>query len=167
MWKYIVLHHSLTADGKVVDTQAIRRYHTSYRIDGYIVSGVEFYRRQQRGEGKRFELPWTDIGYHFLVENINGQWEVLFGRPLTRSGAHCRGRMNRDGIGVCFVGNYDLKIPETKMIDVGIDRLIVPLCKIYKLDPDHIVGHRQYSKKTCPGKKFNLDDFCKKVDLRL
>lgn len=166
-WKNIVLHHSLTKDGKVVDTQAIRRYHTSYRIDSHIVCGEEFYCRQRRGEGKLFQLPWSDIGYHFLVENINDHWEVLFGRPLTKNGAHCAGRMNHDGIGVCFVGNYDEWTPDPKMITCAVETLIVPLCKIFKIDTDHIVGHRQFSQKTCPGKRFDIDDFCKKVELRL
>ena len=166
-WKYIMLHHSLTKDGKVVDTQAIRRYHTSYRIDGHIVDRDTYFRRQTRGEGNLFEMPWTDIGYHFLVEDINGHWEVLVGRPLTKMGAHCKGGMNRYAIGVCFVGNYDLNPPEHSMIIYTIDRLIVPLCRLFKINSDHIVGHRQYANKTCPGNKFNLADFCDKVETRL
>lgn len=125
-WKAIMIHHSLTADGKVVDTQAIRRYHTEI-------------------------LRWSDIGYHFLIENINGEYEVLLGRPLTRAGAHCPA-VNRTAIGICCVGNYDLEPPPENMLHILKKRLILPLSELFGIN--EILYHRDYSRKTCPGKLF-------------
>jgi N-acetylmuramoyl-L-alanine amidase len=133
-WTHIVLHHSLTKDGKVVDTQAIRRYHKEY-------------------------LGWSDVGYHFLVEDIYSEYEVLVGRPLTRPGAHCTHKqMNTRGIGICFVGNYDIEKPPMKMILTCMNRIILPLCKIYGIPWNHIIGHGETgAPKTCPGKLFDCD----------
>ena len=138
-----MLHHSLTKDGKVVDWQAIRRYHTEVN-------------------------KWSDIGYHFGVEEINDQCEILVGRPLIKRGAHCKGTMNRDAIGICFVGNYDILAPPLSTILFAIHRIIIPLCLIFKIKPDYIIGHNQINMwKTCPGEKFDLNAFRQLVETEL
>ena len=143
-WEYIVIHHSLTADGKVVDWSAIRKYHKEH-------------------------LGWSDIGYNFGVEDIYGEYEVLVGRPLTRPGAHCKERsMNTKGIGICFVGNYDIVKPDMKMILIAMNRIILPLCKIYDIPWNNIIGHSEAgAPKTCPGKLFDCDVVRELVRLEL
>ena len=163
-----MLHHSLTKDGTLVNWQNIRNYHMGYRIDGKLVSMNEYNERLAKGQGLLFQSPWSDIGYHFGVENVDDEYEVLIGRPLTRNGAHCKGVMNRDAIGICFVGNYDIFEPSTTMLLVAIHRLIIPLMKIFNIDSDHIIGHRQIaSYKSCPGKKFNMGTFKNLVETEL
>ena len=80
--EFIVIHHSLTEDGEVVNWQAIKKYH--------------------RDKG------WTDVGYHFGLDLIGDEVEVMVGRPLNAVGAHvAEQRVNWKSIGICIIGNYD------------------------------------------------------------
>lgn len=78
---HIIMHDSLTEDGQTVSWGAIRKYH------------VEFNK-------------WADIGYHFGIELIDDNYEILTGRMIGREGSHCPG-FNRVGIGICIIGNFD------------------------------------------------------------
>jgi len=134
-FKYIVIHHSLTEDGKTVSWSAIRKYHKEH-------------------------LGWSDTGYHFGIEDIYGEYEVLVGRPLTRVGAHCKAmQMNKYGIGICFVGNYDIVKPPMDMLLIAMNRIIIPLCKIYGIAWNGIIGHTEVHgvEKSCPGKLWDID----------
>lgn len=102
-----------------------------------------------------FNLPWNDIGYHFGIEKVNGQYEILIGRPITEYGAQCKG-MNNKSLGICFVGNYDLEEPPEEMLQVAATRLIKPLLEISGLKPEYIKGHGDYANKNCPGEKFDI-----------
>lgn len=143
MRNHIMLHHSLTADSKTVSWGAIRRYHLS--------------------------KGWRDIGYHYGVELVNEDYEVLVGRPEHWLGAAClEGKMNELAFHVCCVGNYDLIEPHPAMLDVLVDRVVVPLIERNKISPDAIVGHRDYATyKSCPGKLFSVEKVRKLVWSRL
>jgi hypothetical protein len=129
-----MIHHSLTKDSNTVSWDAIRRYHVETN-------------------------GWKDIGYHFGVEDINGTYEALVGRPLDNVGAHCKeGEMNKRSIGICCVGNYDLIEPPPAMLDVLVNRLIVPWMHILSIPASNIVFHREYATyKSCPGTMFTKD----------
>jgi len=131
----IILHHSLTKDSQTVSWGAIRRFHT-------------------------VDLGWRDIGYHLGVELARDQHEIFMGRMLNDSGAHCpQGGMNQKGIGICFVGNFDTYPPPAQMWDMGIT-LVRSLMDIFNIPADQVFGHRDFnSKKTCPGKMFDVDKF--------
>jgi len=169
-WSYIMLHHSLTKDGATVSWQAMRHYHRSYRIDGVIVGEEEYNSRlleesslRQIKKGRVFEPPWKDIAYHYGIELINDQYEILVGRPLDQEGAHCyQQEMNRKAIGICFVGNFDESPVPMEQWNKGII-FVASLVKLLDIPYNFIVGHRDYAPKSCPGKLFEVDQFRKAV----
>lgn len=129
----IILHCSATPDGRVSDWGAIRRYH-----------------KQVNG--------WRDIGYHFGIELVGEDYEVLMGRWPDETGAHASGQ-NYDSIGVCFVGAFDEQPPPPEQWEKGLE-LVAWLCLRFVIPAKNIFGHREFDqKKTCPGRAFDLDRF--------
>lgn len=131
--RFIMVHHSLTKDSETVSWGAIERYH-----------------RETNG--------WSDIGYHYGVENIAGDQYAVVGRPEHRPAAACpQQEMNRLAIHVCCVGNFDLVAPAPAMLQIFKTRILIPVMDRYGVTPDRIVGHHDYNPaKSCPGTKFDL-----------
>lgn len=154
----IILHHSATADSKTFSWQAIRNYHTSYKVDGKPVSFDAV--RELATTGALIEKPWSDIGYHFGIELIDSHYEILIGRMPTEQGAHCNVKgMNRRSIGICFVGNFDIAPPSDLQWMAGL-KLVKSLTKILDIPNGAILGHRELAPyKSCPGKLFDLSQF--------
>lgn len=159
---HIIIHHSATADSKTVSWSAIRRYHTSYRHNGNIIT--EATAREYEARGLKVEHPWKEIGYQYGIELIENEYEILLGRMITDSGAHCpQGEMNEKGIGICFVGNFDNAPPSDELYLIGA-RLVGSLCKFGGILVEHVQGHHDYnSGKSCPGRMFDLNYFREKV----
>lgn len=134
-WKYIMIHHSATVDSDTYSWDAIRRYHMETN-------------------------KWSDIGYHFGVEQVGGHFVMLKGRSLDTDGAHCKEHsMNRLGLGVCLVGDYDKFAPKPGAYDILVS-LVNVLQMIYDIPVENVVAHRDYAPyKSCPGKMFNMDTF--------
>jgi len=147
-WFYVMLHHSLTEDGSTVSWQAIRRWHKGLHPDSP-------YRSK----------PMIDIGYHFGIELINDEYEILVGRDLGQAGAHCVG-MNHKAIGICFVGNFDLAPVPDGQWEKGL-QLVSGLVKSLDIPLVNIVGHRDYAPKGCPGKMFSLEKFRQDLWMKL
>lgn len=144
--EWIVIHHSFSADHPDhVNWSAIRRWHTGHN-------------------------GWRDIGYHFGVELINGHPEILVGRMLNETGAHCTNAgMNRKSLGICVVGNFDAEVPSDDILDT-LRRFILGIISVLDIPNDQIIGHRDAGLmdgfdwrrgefKTCPGRLFPLDEF--------
>lgn len=136
---HIVIHHSATADSGTVSWNAIRRYHV--------------------GQG------WKNIGYHLGIEWIldaagHGHYEALIGRPFDEDGAHCsQGSMNRLGLGVVLVGNFDIAAPSEDMLRFSA-RHVAALCRVLGIPVSHLRRHSDFAPKSCPGTLFPWDRFC-------
>lgn len=144
-WRLIVIHHSATKDGVTSDWEAIRKWHTGQTGSDNPAS-PEF--------NKYTISPMTDIGYHFGIELVNHRLEYRIGRPLSRDGAHCVG-LNRHGIGICVVGNFDLVDPSERHYFLCAC-LCRELQRKFDIPTYNIVRHSEYAPKTCPGKLFSF-----------
>ncbi len=129
----IVVHHSLTPDGRTVSWGAIRSFHMTDPTH-----------------------RWSDIGYHAGVELAGDGYETLLGRSWDEQGAHCKaGGMNRLALGVCCVGNFDLVPPPDEMLDVLARRVLLPWMRLFDIHPAAISFHRDHAPdRTCPGRMF-------------
>ena len=137
--RYIVVHHSLTKDGPRLSWPAFRRYHI-----------------HERG--------WRDVGYHLGIDNYEGYYEVLIGRPWTMVGAHAPGR-NLDSLGICIIGNFDEAPPPPDQWNAAI-KLVSWLTIQLHISVGRVIGHREATKnRTCPGKYFDLNEFRRAVDV--
>lgn len=155
----IVIHHSLTKDGKTVDWEGIRKYHTSYRHYGEVVTKDRFVTLQAAG-ARGLESPWSDIGYHAGIERVNGVLTLMTGRDLSKYGAHCAGK--NDHIGICLVGNFDLAPPDDATLSLAAT-LTAGYLKRFKLSADTVHRHHDFAAKSCPGKLFPWAKFMEKV----
>lgn len=153
--KGIIIHHSLTKDGKSVDWDGIRKYHTSYRHNGEIVSKARFAALKAAG-AKGLESPWSDIGYHAGVERVNGALTTFTGRPIDQTGAHCVGK--NDHLGICIVGNFDIAPPDDELLAYFATVVAGYLC-LCNLGVGDIRRHHDFAAKSCPGKQFPWERF--------
>lgn len=130
---FIMVHHSLTADGSTVSWQAIRRYHMQ-------------------------TLGWHDIGYHAGVELVRDHLEAFIGRPENEDAAACKqDHMNELALHVCLVGNFDLTVPSEDLLQFAMRYVIKPWMERDNIAPERIVGHGEYASKTCPGRLFDIE----------
>lgn len=136
----IVVHHSLTKDGRCEDWSAIDRYH-----------------REVNG--------WDMIGYHGGVERINGVVTTLTGRPINKEGGHTKG--HNDMLGLCIVGNYDLGPPDMELLTAGANMVRAWLYMFLHLTVNDVFEHHTFAKyKSCPGKQFPWSDFISLVGVQ-
>lgn len=119
----VIVHCSATPAGRDVTAADIRRWH-----------------KEERG--------FADIGYHFVVR-LDGTVEC--GRPLAKTGAHCRGHNSRS-VGVCYAGGIggdgrpaDTRTQAQREALLG---LLTALCRRF---PGAVIhGHRDFAPKACP-----------------
>jgi len=139
-WQGIVLHHSATLDTPSVETEAFRRYHTEIRL-------------------------WRDIGYHGVIEDIDGIYEFLMGRPAYMVGSACPGK-NSTHLQICFTGNFDIYGMQEEQLIVGA-RSIASLCVMNDIEPSTISCHRDWRDTACPGEFFPFADLIEQVEVRI
>lgn len=132
---HIVVHHSLTKDSGTVSWEAIRWYHMHTK-------------------------RWIDVGYHYGIELVNNQYQILVGRMMNQVGAHCIEKgMNRKAIAVCLIGNFDLTSPPDAQLDLLV-RLTRSLMELFSIPIENVTRHSDHaSYKSCPGKLFPWSRF--------
>lgn len=95
------------------------------------------------------ERHFADIGYHYVIY-ANGKIEQ--GRPLKKSGAHCKGH-NAHSIGIAYIGGI---LKDGTPYDTRTQRqitAIIELVKDLKKRFPSIVrvsSHYEYANKKCP-----------------
>lgn len=130
-YRYIIIHHSATQDTEALVWKALWDYHVKIR-------------------------GWQDIGYHYIIDRVNGDYVALVGRPEHIQGAHVRG-FNHCSIGVCCVGNYSMESPNPQMLQVLVNRVLRPLMHRYEIGLEEVLFHRDVAATECPGKLFTHD----------
>lgn len=172
MKRYIVLHHSTTADGRLNDWKAICKFHTSYRrTDTYELVNSKEEAERLSAKGVPIIGPWAPpCGYHRGIEREDGRLVEHLGRNLEATGAHASG-FNATGVGVCVVGNFDQHEPDQELWlytlatvrklarDIGQDITAMVMEK-------RVLGHwetyqllNRPIEKTCPGRWWDMDKF--------
>ena len=83
---------------------------------------------------------------------------------MEKDGAHAIG-FNRNGIGICLIGNYDFDPPSEDRMRI-LRRLVVGLMNQNGIPADNVLGHRETFtargvkiEKTCPGSQFDMKKF--------
>jgi len=127
-WTHIILHHSATKDGPLLDFKGFRNYHV-----------------QTRG--------WRDVGYHAGIEMVNGVYECMYGRPLTMQGAHAPG-FNKKALGIVFAGNYETDQFDIRMAEIAVYRIIRPWVETFNIPLANILPHSATKDTICPGQHF-------------
>lgn len=139
---FIVVHHSGSKDDNYSSSlEAIRDFHVNHR-------------------------GWNDIGYHLLIERVDGKPVLETGRNIYDDGAHCPG-MNRKSIGLCFVGNFEIDYMDDDILEFGAHTL-ADLCIEYSIFPVRILPHNKAAlpghATACPGKNFPFIKMIKRVE---
>ncbi len=91
---------------------------------------------------------WQDIGYHFCVDDAGRIYE---GVPPDFRGTHTGGA-NTGNIGISLFGNYD--IAGQYPTPASLESLVAVwswLAFEYGVNPDMLLGHRDYTSTACPG----------------
>lgn len=130
----IVIHHTAGHDNPGLDFDNIEAYH-----------------RDGRG--------WSDIGYHGLVELVDGVYVQIMGRMWDRQGAHCQGE-NDHTLGLAFVGNFEeTEVPPAQR--AAMLEWVAFACRILNLPARAVVGHNEiaHSPTACPGKNLDMNKF--------
>ena len=118
----IIVHCTATPENRVVTVEDVRQWHKA------------------RG--------WSDIGYHIMIY-LDGT--VHEGRPIERSGAHCKGQ-NNNSIGIAYVGGVDKDMNPKDTRTEEQKEALVDMLSYYKTKYPklEIFGHRDFSSKACP-----------------
>lgn len=100
------------------------------------------------------KLKWPGIGYHYVISKDGKAYKC---NAISTISYHAAGA-NYSSIGVCLVGNFDVEdVPDVQM-KAAVD-LVKDIRKNMKIK--RVIGHREVpgTKKTCPGKRFDMNKF--------
>lgn len=92
------------------------------------------------------------IGYQYFIDKAG---KITQGRKDNEEGAHTIGR-NKESIGICIAGNFDLTMPTPEQIKT-LKELLIQKKKEYNILPSNIIPHRHFAVKTCYGKNLSED----------
>jgi len=94
---------------------------------------------------------------------ITKEGEKQKGRDENDIGAHCEGKMNYVGIGICLVGNFEKYPPNEKQMQ-AIQELIGEIRGRWPIPLSNVGIHCQYRPTVCPGKYFPYDELMTELE---
>lgn len=141
-WKFLVIHHSAT--------------------DGGNAQGMDRYHREERNME-------NGLAYHFLIGNGRGMadGEIAIGRRWLEqlNGGHLASEsLNEKSIGICLVGNFDVRRPTPKQM-ASLEILVNYLMRRCQLNRSALKTHQQINPihTRCPGRHFPSKNFAKQI----
>jgi len=137
-WDSIVIHHSATPSGNIM------------QID-----------RMHRARG------WEGIGYDFVICNGNGgkdgEIQVTYRWTQQKRGAHAGiNHYNKHGIGICLIGNFENNAPSKKQTE-SLRQLVRFLMEYCQISGYRIFGHKELKATLCPGRLLPLPQLKKEL----
>lgn len=142
-WRYIVIHHSATAEG---NPRSLDRYHREVR-------------RMENG-----------LAYHFVIGNGHGMGdgEIAVGHRWTRQlpGGHLGSEsLNQQSIGICLVGDFNRNRPTRRQME-SLEALVRALMQRCGLPREAVTTHQriQPGRTECPGRHFPWKSFLQTLD---
>lgn len=93
---------------------------------------------------------WPAIGYHFVIQKTG---QVFQTNNLSTVSYHTSGQ-NNNSIGICLTGNFDIEYPTTEQIK-SLKALVLTLED--KFGNLKKAAHNQFSSKSCPGHRFDIN----------
>jgi len=143
--QYIIIHHSLTdVAGRVLTAVAWAATFHQYHVE------------QPQGP--------DSCPYHVIV---SPEGTLARGRHLLAEGGHSGKQFNRQSVGLCLVGNFDVDTFEQRTLQVMVAAATVhALCAAFCIPVANVWGHREAiasiqgtSYKSCPGARFSMTAF--------
>ena len=134
-WKYIIIHHSDTAEGSAA------RFDLAHKRKGWDMLGYDFV----IGNGSETKDGLIEVG---------PRWTLQMAGAHTGTPSH---EYNDYGIGICLVGNFELTRPTVRQID-SLARLCAYLMKTYHIPASRILRHGDCKPTDCPGRNLNIQD---------
>ncbi len=95
---------------------------------------------------------WPDLPYHFLIAPDG---RIFEGRPIEYEPESNTKYELQGNIGVEMMGSFEAQRPSREQLRSCV-ALVAWLASEYRIDPDHIRGHRDAAlgQTTCPGRDF-------------
>lgn len=102
-----------------------------------------------------------DLNYHYVVEMIEEDYEVLTGRPFAVFCDYPDILSPMDySFHICLMGNYNYDIPDRRVYQKICYNLLSPMMRLYKIPISRILTHSEVSQEKdlkCPGNFFDKD----------
>jgi len=137
-WKYIVAHHSATAQGSAKSFDQVDRRH-----------GMK-----------------NGLAYHFVIGNGKGTGDGVIEvgsrwKNQLHGGHVSKWEFNNHGIGICLVGNFEKTRPTQKQLD-SFDQLVNYLGGNILNNKYKFYVHKEINATLCPGRYFPTQKMHKK-----
>ena len=105
------------------------------------------------------------MAYHFVIGNGRGSADGVIEAGsrwvLQQQGGHLRSlEKNEESLGICLVGNFNVRTPTVKQME-SLIALTRYLQAKFSIPKKRVIGHRESrgERTECPGKNFSMKAF--------